>query len=57
MKKWKVTIKANDEKQASLMLNMLVEAFKLAVLVNEPMDYSFMRTENKETLKCENVKY
>ena len=51
MKKWKVTIKANDEKQASLMLNMLVEAFKLAVLVNEPMDYSFMRTENKETLK------
>jgi hypothetical protein len=53
MKKWIVTIKAQDEASALIYLEMLVSSFKAAVLLKLPMDSSILEDPDKgEKVVC-----
>jgi hypothetical protein len=53
MKKWIVTIKAQDEASALVYLEMLVSSFKAAVLMKLPMDSTILEDPDKgEKVVC-----
>jgi hypothetical protein len=57
MKKWKIEVVAEDEKQAAQILRTMSNAFQIAGDHNLPMDSMFFDQKgNKELSTCEIVK-
>lgn len=57
MKKWKVTIRVPDEIKAIEYLEKLIEGFKAADKLKQPMDYLFLENKDKkECLTCQLIK-
>jgi len=47
MKKWTITIKAQDEASALVYLDMIKSSFKAAVMIGAPMKHCFMEDPAK----------
>jgi hypothetical protein len=47
MKKWLITIKAEDEASALVYLDMVKSSFKAAVIMGEPMNHCVMEDPDK----------
>lgn len=47
MKKWTITIKAEDEASALVYLDMVKSSFKAAVMIGSPMDHCVMEDPAK----------
>ena len=57
MKKWKVTIRVPDETKAIEYLEKLIEGFKAANELKQPMNYLLLETsDKKESLTCQLIK-
>jgi len=58
MKTWNVTIQAENEAEASTLINFLSEAFKLAAKLGEPLDhvYADLKGGCGNDLICEQLK-
>ena len=53
MKKWKITIRAENETKAIEFLEMLKSGFETANKIQQPMEYMFLEQSNKrESLTC-----
>ena len=53
MKKWNITLKAENEESAATMLNTLINAYEIAAKTNEPLHFcSFNKDKKGESLKC-----
>ena len=57
MTEWKIIIRTNNEQQAIEYINMMVQAFRAAVTIKQPMDfYKLENPDTKEKLTCNLVK-
>ena len=53
MKEWKITIRTRDEAKALEYIDILIHAFKAAIITKNPMDFcSLENPDTKEILTC-----
>lgn len=55
MKKWNITVEAENEQDASNLIKMMLETFKVAGKFNEPLHHIYADTkkDNGAKLVCE----
>lgn len=52
MKKWEITLEAETEEYALMLLNAMAEAFRIAVKTDTPIKHVYMNVLESQFIRC-----